>query len=244
MILESLLLPPGINLILMLIGLLIHHWWKWPGRIILAVSLIFLYLISLPILGNRQLFLLQNQAQFIEPEQSFPSETTIVVVLSSFKSHLSPEYQDENAPSPATLQKLRYANYLAKHLQLPLLLSGGLSENTTTPEAVLMNQIMIEEYQQPVAYLESQSENLAQQADLVSRILKEHHISTMVLITQSWQMRRAVRLFSQTGMVVYPAGVGFVQQHPKYPHFLTPYLPSAQGLDMNVVALKEYAKEM
>ncbi len=205
----------------------------------MAVGLISLYLLSLPVVGNRQLFLLQKNTQFVSPSKAFNDETTAIVVLGDFNSEIAPEYADEFAPGPYLLSRLRYANLLAKELKLPILVSGGLSDISTTPEAVLMNQILVEEYDSAVRYLEPSSHHLKQQAQNIAKIFSQHKLTTMVLISQAWSMKRASKLMANEGLKVYPAAVGFVQRYPNYSHKFTPYLPSMKGLSMSVTALQE-----
>jgi len=237
--LDIILFPPGLHLLVLAIGLLFHHWHIWTGRLIIAAGLISLYLMALPAIGNRQLMLLHNNTQFVVPEQNFSSQKTAIVVLGNYKSIIAPEYNDEFTPDPDLLARLRYAHILSKQLSLPILVCGGVSQTSATPEAVLMNQILVEDYQNEVQFIEASSKNLLEQAQNVGKIFTDNQLNAMILITHATEMKRARKLMSEQGIEVYPAAIGFVQKHPRYAHFFTPFIPTLSALNMTVSALKE-----
>ncbi len=235
----SLFLPPGINLILMGLGFFLHHWWKWTGRLLMTASILSLYLLSLPGVGNRQLFLLQKET--VLPQNIDWSEypASAIVIFGAGRRNQSPEYDFEDSPHPLLLERLRYGAQLAKSLKFPLLLSGGGSRKQATPEAVVMNQVMVEDYDLEVSFLETKSQTALQKAQNSAKILKNNQLTTAILVTHAWNMKRARMLMEAQGIQVIPAAVGFVQKRPNYPYLLTPYLPSVKGLSMTVLAIRE-----
>ncbi len=231
--------PPGINILFLGIGFFIHHWWKWSGRLLMAASLISLYVFSTMAAGNRLLYDLQQYPPF-DLTSSLDSEQNIaIVVLGGGRRSGSPEFDMEDGVSPLTLERLRYAAILAKQLDFPLLFSGGRPDDETTPEAVLMNQAMIENFDYPVRFLETESRNTYENAQFSNSLLKKNNINSVILVTHAWHMKRAVAHFKSTGLSVYPAPMGFVNKRPAYKYKLRRYSPSGEGLKRTARAFRE-----
>ncbi len=240
--LSALLFPPGINILLLILGFIIHHWWKWTGRLMMVTGIVSLYLFSTLAIGDRMLFNLQkypvfNQATFLK---NHLEEHTAIVVLGGGRRRLAPEYDKEDIVNPMTLERLRYAVILSKRYKLPLLLSGGEPDHEATPEAVLMNQFVVEELHQAVPYLEAHSKNTRQSANNTVAIVKQHAINNIILVTHAWHMKRAYAYFEATGIKVYAAPMGFIPRKPYFSNKIKAFYPTATGLLHSQLALSEY----
>lgn len=238
--LSALFFPPGINILLLSIGFIVHHWWRWPGRLLIVVSLFSFYLVSTMAAGNRLLYNLQQSAPLSITDSLKDQKDIAIVVLGGGRRVASPEFGLEDNVSPYTLERIRYAAKLAKQLEFPILLTGGRPDIETTPEAVLMNQVMIEEFEYPVQYLEPRGRNTAENAINSNVILKNNNISTIILVTHAWHMKRALAHFKATGLTVYPAPIGFINKHPSFKNKLRRYYPSSEGLKRSNMAIREY----
>jgi uncharacterized SAM-binding protein YcdF (DUF218 family) len=236
-ILSALLLPPGVAIWLLLAGMVTHHWRRWTGRWLLVIAMLIMVLSSSEAVGHRALASLQTSP----PLAGWPAgeEPVAMVVLGGGIRSRAPAYHGEDVPSPLTLERLRYAALLAKAHPVDVLLSGGRKREAASPEAVLMNQVMVEDYGVPVRWLESESTSTEDNARLAAELLRKAGIHKIVLVTHAWHMPRAKMLFERQKLDVVPAPVGFVPESPMArPRWLA-YLPSARGLALTALALRE-----
>jgi len=231
--------PPGINILFLTIGLFMRHWWKWSGRLLIAFSLISLYVFSTLAAGNRLLYDLQQSAPLSITDSLKQQKHIAIVVLGGGRRVSSPEFGLEDSVSPLALERIRYAVTIAKQLDFPVLLSGGRPDTETTPEAVLMNQVMIEEFEFPVQFLESKGRNTEQNAYYSKLILTKNNIDTIILVTHAWHMKRALAYFKATGLTVFPAPMGFINKHPSFRNKARWYYPTAEGLRRTTIAFRE-----
>ena len=225
-ILKYLILPPTSLLILAIIGLLNRK--QRYGLLLLSVSLLLLFLLSLPVVVNQwahrlELFLpLQTkQVQLFNPQA--------IVVISGGAIKGAVEYQSPVTINTRTLLRVRYAAKLAKEMSLPILVSGGcVLEAETVAEADLMADVLINEFKTPVAWREQNSQNTAENAIFSRRLLQEHAINKIILVTQAYHMPRAVNEFRKVGFDVLPAPTTFIGLNVELSVF--DFLPSSTAL--------------
>lgn len=242
-ILDSLLLPPGLNILLIVSALLlIKKYYRLSIALILG-SLLSLLLVSLPWFANLLLTQLETEAaleisqvKWYKIEESDGVERAIVVLAGGRISQAA-EYGNIDLVSSHSLQRIQYASWLHKKTNLPILLSGGSVFNEPTPEAVLMNQAILSHFDVAPSWIESQSKNTAENAIYCSEILKANKISEILLVTHAWHMPRAKRLFEQQGISVISAPTAFLSRTTY--NRLSDYLPSALALKNSQLALHE-----
>ncbi len=238
--LTALFFPPGLNIFLLVLGFVVQHWWKWTGRLIMMTGIVSLYLFSTLAVGDRLLYNLQKYPALQNRLQLNGDKDSAIVVLGAGRRRQAPEYSKEDIINPLTMERLRYAVILSKKYKLPLLLSGGEPDHEATPEAVLMNQLVVEDLQQPVKFLETQSKNTWENALNSVKLLKNNDISRVILVTHAWHMKRAFAYFQATGIDVIPAPMGFVPRKPFFSSKIRAFYPSATGLLHSRMAIKEY----
>ena len=237
---KSLLMPPGINMLLLVVGFIIHHWWKWTGRWFMFFGIVSLYLFSTMAVSHRLLFNLERYPALVDKVKFSEPKNTAIVILGGGRLKQAPEYQNEDTPNAITLERLRYGFNLSQQYRFPILLSGGAPENDSTAEAVLMNQIMVEQFQVPVKFLETSSRNTLENAQFSSEILRRNHITHILLVTSAWHMKRALAYFRAMGIEVTPAPTGFFHRQPFLSHPLKAFFPSAKALAQSRMAIKEF----
>ena len=125
---------------------------------------------------------------------------------------------------------------IKRKLKLPILLSGGRRNENATSEAVIMNQVMVNDFNIDSQFLEINGINTHQQAIEVNKILLEKNINEIYLVTHAWHMKRAINEFRLQGIVVKPAPMGFAATS----NAINEYLPSAFALASSSRALHEY----
>jgi len=232
------LLPPGINLILAMLGYWLIKKSKKIAFSLLASSFISLTFFSLPAVSiylNKQLITDKALTPIQVKSFSNSNETTAIVVLSGGRVSTAPEYGDIDTVSSTTLQRLQYTAWLHRKTGLPILLSGGSTSKHATSEAVLMNQTLLSSFNIAPKWIETKSENTAQNALFSAKILAEHQITQILLVTSSIHMQRAKIEFEKTGLKIIPAATIF--GNTKDSTFK--YLPTAKALDSSHKALHE-----
>jgi len=117
-----------------------------------------------------------------------------------------------------------------------VLLSGGRRDANATSEAVIMNQVMVNVFNNNPQYLEINGVNTHQQAIEVRKILASKTDTKIYLVTHAWHMKRAVAEFSRQGFDIQPTPMGFAATS-KIDNL---FLPSATALASTSRALHEY----
>ena len=132
---------------------------------------------------------------------------TAIVVLAAGR-RTAPEFAeiDKETLDSLSLERVRYAAYLARKTSLPVLVSGGLPP---VPLAILMAETLSNDYGVQAKWLETRSTSTAENAIFSSEILRRVGVGRIILVTHAWHMKRAVAAFSANGMAVRPAPTAF-----------------------------------
>jgi uncharacterized SAM-binding protein YcdF (DUF218 family) len=232
---ESLIIPPGINLLLFILAMMIVKRWRRTAALLTLISVISLYLFSTGIVADSLIRSLQQYPALSLTDLEAEPEAAAVVILGAGRYAAAPEYEQRDAISPLTLERLRYGAKLVNQLKVPILLSGGRRNGESTAEAVLMNQVAVAEYGLSPSMLEVKSANSYQAANFIAEQLQEKGINTLFVVTHAWHMPRVVYLLRQRGFAVVPAPMGFnatVDSHLSW-------LPRASSLMVSTRAFHE-----
>lgn len=197
----SLLIPPGLLIVVLAAGLALRHSRPRTGGALLVAGTAGLYLLSMPLTGT---FLLQR---WETPPGEFEHATTAaqaIVVLGGGKYAQAPEYSGDTV-STMGLVRLRYAAVLHRRTSLPVLVSGGSPEGSPIDEAQTMRQILEQEFAVPVRWREGGSANTLENARLTHRVLQTEGIRRICLVTHAWHMPRARLAFEHAGFEVIAA---------------------------------------
>ena len=218
----ALLMPLGIVLIVLLVALLMA--WRWPLQAWrpITVAIVLLYALSTQFVANGLLYVLEPAPR--DPAAD-PSGQAIVV-LGGGTYHRAPEYSGDTVTAQ-TLVRLRYAARLQRALGRPVLATGGSPEGSLIPEAQLMKQVLLQDFQVPVQWVEQRSNNTLENGRLVYRLLKPAGIERVYLVTHAWHMPRARLAFERAGFAVIPAPTGFAT---RFELTILDFLPNAEAL--------------
>lgn len=167
------------------------------------------------------------------------AQVQAVVVLGGGNYPEAPEYGTAQ-PGPATAARLRYGIWLAKQSGLPVAFSGGsgwaAGINVKSSEAEVAARVALEDYGFSLRWVENQSRDTAENAEMVAPLLKRDGVQRIALVTDALHMPRAVAEFEGTGLVILPAPRGYVL--PTRSDVLQ-WLPSADGLSGSTRVLHE-----
>lgn len=236
---KLLLLPPGINLVLVLLAFWLGRWSRALSIAVFSFSLLSLYLLSTPMAASNLAMKLQPTAALQMSILPSNQENAAIVVLAGGRRASAPEFDDVDTVSARTMERLRYAARLQRHTHLPVLLSGGKVFGESTAEAVLMNDSFISDFRGAPHWLETKSRNTHENAVESGKILKENQIQTIYLVTHANHMKRAQYWFEKQGLTVIPAPTGFQRQGSAHTGPLE-WLPNAKALEQSAEVLHEF----
>lgn len=220
--LAALLIPPGLLIVLMVGGLVLHGRYPRLGRALLIGGLAGLYVCSTPVTAH---FLLRHWEGAPTPTETIGTAQAIVI-LGGGKYPQAPEYGGDTVIG-STLVRLRYAAHLHRRTGLPILVSGGSPEGSAVTEALAMRRVLESEFMVPVRWAEDSSGNTLENARLSYRMLAAENIRTIYLVTHAWHMPRAQLAFEGAGFRIIPAATAYTT---RYRLTVLDFLPNAPAL--------------
>ena len=237
-VLGTLLTPPGIIVLIALLGFIVYLKWPLLGAALLSFSIAALVALSLPMTGHQLLTGIETYALPVyEPGKEAKTTSQAIVVLGAGRSADAPEYQGDTVDT-FTLERLRYAAYLQRKTGLPILVSGGSTHHESVSEAELMRAVLVDDFHANVKFIEDKSRNTLENARYSREVLQAAGINQVYLVTHAWHMRRALWSFQTYGVAAIPAATGFSHLGREDTRLLG-YLPSARGMRMSSLAIRE-----
>jgi len=234
--LESLLLPPGGVLLLLVIGLLLLKFKHRAGYALLVVGVALFYLLSAPFVSKTLLGILEFSA--LPPTGDLHADPhAAIVILAGGRYQNAPEYGGDTV-STLSLERVRYGARLARRTHLPVLVTGGTVWKQRASEASLMKQTLEEDFNTPVRWVEGQSRTTWENARYTKDILAKEGITHIYLVTHAWHMPRSEFAFRHFGFEVIPAPTSFSNTSELDPD-VSDWFPEARALRGSYFALHE-----
>ena len=149
------------------------------------------------------------------------------------------EASEYGAPviGPMTMQRLRYAAFLQRGLQLPMLVSGGVPKRGAPALASMMQWTAKNELGAEAIWSEERSADTRENARYSAEMLKEKGVRKVLLVTSAWHMPRAIGCFQDEGIEIIPAPTGFRGQIFAS---WTSFIPHWNGLRDTCLAMHEW----
>ena len=218
-------MPPGIWILIALLGLCCFKHRHRLQKMIVVVSLLMIWVTSTPVFAGwltHQLNGLMNWPQPIDVSRLSPHQHSshdgghpqAIVVLGGGRRKGAldvAEYQHQDV-SKETVERLRLAVKLARKTHLPILVSGGAPDQTAKsdlPEATVMAWVLKNEYGLKAQWVENQSATTQENAAYSAKLLQSNGIQHIYLVTHFWHMPRAQRIFEKEGFQVTAAPHGY-----------------------------------
>ncbi|KAE9537163.1 hypothetical protein A1D25_10115 [Ursidibacter arcticus] len=142
------------------------------------------------------------------------------------------------ATNQIAAERVRYAAYLQKQTQLPLLITGN-SPNGTSEAAVMAQELKMF-FDIPTEWIEDKAKTTKENALFSKAILEKANVKKIILVTNQWHMMRAKLLFERAGFEVLPASVGAGITPATYGLNIMYFMPQSGALHSNMHALKEW----
>lgn len=159
----------------------------------------------------------------------------IVVLSGDFVDH-APEMGGSTV-GPLTLQRLHYAARLQCESGAPLLVTGGVIGRNRRPLADYMAQVLDQDFNRPVQWLERSSSSTRENARHSRAILRPLGIDRICLVTHGFHMVRARSAFVQQGFDVVAAPTLCLA---KPAPLLRDFIPGHTALSRSLMALREW----
>lgn len=233
--LKTLVLPPGILVVLGLLGLLLAG--RLIGKLLLFTSVAALYLLSTPYIAGQLMASLETITPLTAAQIS-SSDAQAIVVLGAGRREAAAEYGGQDTANDLFLERLRYAAWLSRKSGLPLITSGGSPHSVGPSEAAIGRAILEQEFGVKVMLTEDRSRITREQALLLKPLLEQHDIHKILLVTHAWHMLRALDVFEAAGIQVQPAPTGFAHGPDGQTSFHD-WLPTARAFRHSYFALHE-----
>jgi uncharacterized SAM-binding protein YcdF (DUF218 family) len=232
-LLSAFLLPPLSFMLLGVIGCTLWNRRTKLARALVAVSIALLWVSATPYFADSALRLLETSPPILKLQKG---EAEAIVILGAGTYFSPPEYQKIDTVGTGALVRLRYGAKLQRETQLPILVSGGNPLGNVISEGQQMQSVLQEEFQVPVRWVESLSNNTFENAHNSYAMLHALGIERIYLVTHAWHMPRALQIFQATGFKVIPAPTAFTTH---YRTDLLSFIPNADGLRHSRIFIRE-----
>lgn len=223
------MVPPPNLVLAAIIGLVLMHWRRRAGTIVVAASLALLLIFSLPITGQA-LILSLEQGLPLDPPPNDPPKA--IVILGAEVVHTLGPGPDVRV-GPLTLQRLGAGAVLQRRTHLPILVSGGELGTDEPPIAELMADTLKSNFGVPVQWIEARSHNTWENAADSAAILAPLGIRSVYVVTHAWHEHRAIIAFRRVGLQVTAAPV-------QRDEMSVGVMPSTMGWTNSYFALHEW----
>ncbi len=202
--------------------------WRRMARTMLTLTIVFIYLMSTPLMTRWLLKAVGEHPPVGHPERWTQGGVQAVVVLGG-GDYRSPETGPETLAGGLSLPRVRYAATVARLTGLPLVMSGV--------EGPAMARTLFQDYGVQTQRVESASTNTAENAAFTARMLLPQGIRRIALVTDAWHMERARFAFAREGFEVYCAPTNFPDAVNI--HSMALWMPRGQAFVENQFGLSE-----
>jgi len=236
-IIALLLLPPGVIIVVALLGFIIQIRWAITGNVMVALSVVALLILSLPFTGDQLTEEIESRFPPVDLKEP-GKQAGAIVILGGGRYTDAAEYGVGDSVNRPTLERLRYGARLHRRTGLPILVTGGAPYGEAVPEAALMQAALAQDFRVKAKWVESNSGTTYENARRTKTILEPAGVKCVYLVTHASHMPRAVWAFEATGIATRPAPVGFTTLDKQERDALG-YFPSIDGLYRSSTALRE-----
>jgi uncharacterized SAM-binding protein YcdF (DUF218 family) len=197
---RTLVLPPAGLLILAVLGaVLIGRHRRRAGWSCLIIGLGSLWMLSTPLVAD-ELTRLTEVYPALDPAK--PTNAQAIVILGGGDGRLpAPEYAGQPATSLDLLERLNYGAWLSRITRLPILVTSN-SSNTWEMVASLTRDFQVSPH-----WVDWRSRDTFANARNSAVMLRAAGVHSILLVTSSTHMLRAMREFLATGLQVTAAPV-------------------------------------
>ena len=210
--------------------------WRWPrfGRLLVAVSLLGLFIFSLPVTSRVLIAALEWHLPQAPPEQP---PAAIVVLGGDAGYGTDAGLEPGTGIGPLTFERMRAGALMQRRTSLPLLVTGGELESGVEPIAAQMARSLHDEFGITVRWIEPASDDTWQNAQFSAALLHAAGINSVYLVSDAWHLRRGAMAFARFGIATTPAPL----RYDRPPRFnFDEFMPHASAVLNSYFALHEW----
>lgn len=236
---SALLLPPVPLLVLLLFGLWLRHRRTLLGLLLVVLSLLGLWLAECRVTGDWLATRLLHPPPALKPadwpalRRTLAGKRPVVLVLGGGVALYAPEYGEADLTQDSR-QRLAYALWLARKLDLPVMASGGVgrAQRGEMAEATVTARVAERDQGRALRWVETQSADTRGNARASLPMLAREGVTDVLLVTHAVHMPRALRAFREAAelsggaITITPAPVGTAASSDLP---LLDWLPSNEG---------------
>ena len=239
-VLSLLALPPASPLLLALCGLLLSFRAPRIARFVVLLGLVAMWLLSCNAFAGWLAGRIMPDYPPQSAETLAKAGAQAIVILGGGIVADNPEYGLAQ-PNGYTASRLRYGVWLARATGLPMAYSGGVGwsnkgHEPPPPEGLVVQQVLRQDHQPPLRWVENQARDTRENAELLAPILFADGVRRIALVTSYPHIPRSAFEFEQAGFDVIPAPTGYYRTTPG--DWLA-WLPTASGMQANWYLLRE-----
>lgn len=200
---SDVLVPPALLILLSAATAWVTLWHPRVGvTVAIIITTTLLYLAALPVVAARML----EDVEIAPPGKPDFSAAQAIVVLGGGV------HRGDGGVVPDTLgawslQRIYFAAQAARQLKLRVAVSGGRIGGAHTSEASLMKTALEQDFGVKVHWTEDRSRSTYENARFTAELLRADNVTTVVVVTHAWHMRRALWSFERAGLhaIAWPA---------------------------------------
>jgi uncharacterized SAM-binding protein YcdF (DUF218 family) len=192
------LAPPVLFIMLALVGTMFSLKWPRTGIGIALASNICLFASATTALSSYT----NHQLEMTVSETADFSQAQAIVVLGADIE--SGEGESLDWLGPLSLERVLFAVDAYRRLNLPVAVSGGPISDAKPSLAAMLKATFENYFNVPVKWTEDRSRNTFENALYTTTMLRDENITTVVLVTQSRDLPRAIWSFEQAGLHAIP----------------------------------------
>jgi uncharacterized SAM-binding protein YcdF (DUF218 family) len=235
LLVTSFLLPPGITILLLLLGIYFLYKNRKSAKMFIFFTLIVGWVSSTSAFGRFVSTTLISQIS--GPELGNPADTDLIIVLTGGMDYAGdigwlPKMESHRRASVAYELQTQIGN------RVPILFSGGKTEGLKNPSEaeVVFAQFDRQRAQIIPTILEESSTNTYESAIQCASEVHKRLAKQIFLVTSEVHMLRALAVFRGRGMDPIPFPVLSI---PRGPLKLKDFMPTVQGVELTSKALYE-----
>lgn len=238
MIVKSLLMPPGIFIILLIVsGIWFFLKKRWTPGLVNCIIGISLWLVSISPVSN--LLMKGLESGFAIPREPGGD---VIILLGGGINACAADMSGIGAPSEEMSTRTITAVRLQRRLGLPIIVSAGTTAGLGVPEAIIVGRFLTDiGVPDNKIILEVKSRNTFENAKYSLEICKNKGFKKPILVTSAYHLKRSVYSFEKVGLDVIPFPAGFKGWpcvHFEWKDLLC--LPSAESFMTTYDAFNEY----
>jgi uncharacterized SAM-binding protein YcdF (DUF218 family) len=225
------LVPPSVLILLSVLAAWLALWRPRLGIAIAIVATSLLYVLALPFVAAPMLEAVEITTQ---DKPDFSAAQAIVVLGGGVRRGDGLKVPD--TLGPASLERLYFAAQAYRQLKLKVAVTGGRVRGAHASEASLMKAALESDFGVPVSWVEDRSRSTYENALLTAQFLKADNVTTIVLVTHAWHMKRALWSFERVGLhaIAWPAPLTYDEAER-----IDDFLPQVGALEASYRALHE-----